>query len=222
MVPSEVICGVTSSSSTASTNWTETVLLTIVCTGILVPCLMVAFSLFCVITFGLDRSLPTPLSSAAVIMRSNATFADEKEYWMPLVGEPTPRFVAKGIDPDVLDDPPDPTTMGGAGRGGKLRMTGLVPTPDVPPKTLLLLGFAAARPNCVPISREKERLAATTRASISTCRDFRSSWRIRLSITGIVLGTSRMIRVFERSSATRSPRDERNFLSVAASSVALA
>ncbi len=47
---------------------------------------------------------------------------------------------------------------------------------------------AACAPNAaassVPISRENERLAATTRASISTCCDLRSSWRSRLSRTG--------------------------------------
>ena len=90
-----------------------------------------------------------------------------------------------------------PTMIGGAGKvGGKLRThVGLVPTPAVPPQDTTAHDCRQRQmPNCVPISRENVRFAATTRASISTCCDFRSSCRIRLSSTGSVLGISRMIR----------------------------
>ena len=40
---------------------------------------MMAFSLFCVTIRGLERSLPTPLDSAAVIKKSRAKLADLKE-----------------------------------------------------------------------------------------------------------------------------------------------
>src|SRR5246127_5154370 len=133
---------------------------------------------------------------------------------MPLVGAPTPKFVLSGNEPLVVLGPPEPTTTGGAGSGGKLRITGLVPTPPVPDQMLRPLLLAAAKANWVPISREKLRFAATTRASISTCCDLRSSCRIRLSRTGRTLGISRIISVFERLSASTSPREERNFFSV--------
>src|ERR1017187_8422160 len=159
-VPSAVICGVTSSSSTASTNCTETVLFTIVETGILVPCFTVAFSLFCVITLGFESNLPTPRSSAAVMIKSSAKFAELKEYEIPLVGAPVGKFDSKGMLPDEGPElPPVPTIMGGAG----VWVIGLVPTDSAPPRKLVLPGFAKAMPNCVPISREKERFAATTR-----------------------------------------------------------
>src|SRR5260370_119589 len=59
-VPSAVICGVTSSFSTASMNCTEIVLLIVVWMGIFCPCLIIAFSLFWVTTLGLECSFPTP------------------------------------------------------------------------------------------------------------------------------------------------------------------
>jgi len=48
---------------------TEIVLLMTVWIGIFVPCFTIAFSLFWVITFGFESSLPTPLDSAAVMNR---------------------------------------------------------------------------------------------------------------------------------------------------------
>src|ERR1700744_1715010 len=141
---------------------------------------------------------------------------------MPLVGAPTPKFVLSGKAPLVALGPPVPTTTGGAGSGGKLRITGLVPTPPVPDQMLRPLLLAAAKANWVPISREKLRFAATTRASISTCCDLRSSWRMRLSKTGRTLGMSRIISVFDRASASTSPRDERNFLRVGTRDAAFA
>ena len=76
MVPSAVICGVTSSLSTASMYCTEMVLLMVVWIGILTPCFTVAFSLFWVTMRGLESSLPTPLDSAAVIKKSTAKFGE--------------------------------------------------------------------------------------------------------------------------------------------------
>src|SRR5580698_8338454 len=113
MVPSEVICGVTSSSSTASTNWTETVLLTMVCTGILVPCLTTDFWLFWATIFGLEMSLPTPRSSAAVMTTSRAKLELANEYAKPLVGVAAPRLVSNGTEPDANGGVP--TANGGAG-----------------------------------------------------------------------------------------------------------
>src|SRR5580658_10387395 len=113
MVPSEVICGVTSSSSTASTNWTETVLFTMVGTWILVPCLTMDFWLFWATIFGLEMSLPTPRSSAAVMIMSSAKLALANEYAKPLVGVAAPKLVSNGADPDVSGGVP--TANGGAG-----------------------------------------------------------------------------------------------------------
>ena len=76
IVPSAVICGVTSSFSTASMYWTEIVLLIVVWIGIFVPCFTVAFSLFWVMTLGFESSLPTPLDSAALIMKSRAKLGE--------------------------------------------------------------------------------------------------------------------------------------------------
>src|SRR6266481_1733501 len=75
-VPSPVICGVTSSLSTASMNWTEIVLLIVVWMGIFCPCLMIAFSLFWVTTRGLESSFPTPFDSAAVMKKSTAKLGE--------------------------------------------------------------------------------------------------------------------------------------------------
>src|SRR5271154_1566473 len=111
MVPSAVIWGGTSSSRTASTNSTVMVLFTTVCTGILTPCLTVAFWLFWVIAFGSDKSFPTPRDSAASMTKSRAKFLEANKYWIPLVGADVPRFKIDGIGPDV----PLPTTIGGAG-----------------------------------------------------------------------------------------------------------
>src|SRR5262252_6483656 len=103
-VPSAVICGVTSSFSTASMNVIEIVLLIVVCTGIFVPCLTTAFSLFWVTTRGFESSLPTPRDSAAVMKKSTAKFGERCEKPMPLVGTPAPRLTASG---KPLDDAPD-------------------------------------------------------------------------------------------------------------------
>src|SRR5207245_5228217 len=95
IVPSAVICGVTSNFSTASTYCTEIVLLMVVWIGILVPCLIWAFSLFWVMTLGLESNLPTPLDSAAVMIKSMAKFDDlwENRKQLPPVPGPAGKFV---------------------------------------------------------------------------------------------------------------------------------
>src|ERR1700722_5682317 len=136
-----------------------------VCTGILVPCLTVAFSLFSVMTLGFERRLPTPFSSAAVMTASRPKLAEVNRYEMPLVGTLAGRFEISGIAEPVL-----PPVLPGATRGGGgVRVIGLGPA--APPTVLLLWAVEAApaKANCEPISRENERFAATTRASISTC-----------------------------------------------------
>src|SRR5580704_16876301 len=148
MVPSAVICGVTSSWSTASTNCTETVLFTMVCTGILVPCFTVAFWLFCVITFGFEINLPTPRSSAAVMMASSAKLADWNAYVIPLVGVVAPKAVNSGRLPDggtIEEVLPGVVTYSG---GAVMWLIGLDPTADAPP-TLVLFDPKPA-PSSVP------------------------------------------------------------------------
>src|SRR5229473_2469868 len=138
---------------------------------------------------------------------------------MPLVGVPAPRFVTKGIWTAVAVA--GVVLPGAGGKGGAPfvsagdvdtpgmngRNIGLTPTAELPPNILLPLEVANA--SCVPMSWAKERDADTTRASISTCCDLRSNWRIRLSITGIVDGMSRMMSWLERSSDRISPRELR-------------
>src|SRR5258708_39042069 len=134
------------------------------------------------------------------------------------------KFVTKGIvtetgDPGVCTALPV-TSAGELNGGVTVREIGLVPTAEFPPNTLP--PDCVENANSVPIFRAKEREAWTTRASISTCCDFRSSWRNKLSIFGIEEGMSLTISVFERASAKRSPRGVRNFLSVATMASALA
>src|SRR5438477_7508146 len=109
---------------------------------------------------------------------------------MPLVGVPAARFVTNGIATFVavallpgtggwpLTSAGDVDTPGMKGRN-----IGLTPTAELPPKTLLPVDVAKA--SCVPISWAKERDADTTRASISTCCDLRSSCARKLSIVGM-------------------------------------
>src|SRR5438445_10485888 len=122
----------------------------------------------------------------------------------PLVGAPAARLVFSGrlVVPTEVRN------------GGGVLVTLLVPTDESPPIIDRPLVVCPAKPNCVPISKAKERDAETTRASISTCCDLRSSWRIRLSRTGMTDGMSRMMIWFERSSYRISPRALRNFFSV--------
>src|SRR5580700_10610263 len=72
--------------------------------GILVPCLTVAFSLFCVMTLGFESNLPTPLASAMVMKKSTAKFGDRCEKLMPDVGAFAGKFVFRGV-PAVMPFP---------------------------------------------------------------------------------------------------------------------
>src|SRR5439155_6041074 len=75
----------------------------------------------------------------------------------------------------------------------RTRSYAAAPTAGTPEKSERPPVVVPAKPSSVPMSWANERDAETTRASISTCCDLRSSCRIRLSITGIVIGISRMI-----------------------------
>src|SRR6267378_7699859 len=163
-------------------------------------------------TLGFERSLPTPLASAAVMKKSTAKLGERWPRNSPLVGATAPRLVFNGrllVPAEVK-------------KGGGVLVTVLVPTAESPPRKDRPLVVLPAKPNCVPISSAKERDAETTRASISTCCDLRSRLRIRLSIVGMVDGMSRMMSWFERSLNKISPRELRNFFSIGASADALA
>ena len=69
-------------------------------------------------------------------------------------------------------------------------VTPLPPTAGEPLNSERPLVVVPAKPSSVPMSCANERDAETTRASISTCCDLRSSWRIRLSIVGMTDGMS--------------------------------
>src|ERR1700676_4346561 len=104
--------------------------------GNLTPCLMIAFSLFCVTMRGLESSLPTPLASAAVIKKSMAKFGDLCEKPKPLVGTPAVKLVDSGIP---LAGPPAEELVGTAMSGGGgvvLTAPGLTPTCGAPLKKL--------------------------------------------------------------------------------------
>src|SRR5271169_6591537 len=96
--------------------------------GNLTPCLMTAFSLFCVTMRGLESNLPTPFASAAVIKKSMAKFGDLCSKPKPLVGTPAPKLVASG---SPVDGPPALLFVGATTRGGGgtvLIAPGLTPT----------------------------------------------------------------------------------------------
>src|ERR1700675_4704428 len=116
-------------------------------------------------TLGFESNLPTPLDSAAVIKKSMAKLGERCPKKTPLVGAPAPKLTFNGRDvllPEVKI-------------GGVEFETLLVPTVESPPNTDRPPVVVPANPSCVPRSRAKEREAETTRASISTCCDLRSS-----------------------------------------------
>ena len=130
----------------------------------------------------------------------------------PLVGPTAPRFENSGIFtpwPAVGALLP---IIGYSAPGVPNALIGEVPAALAPPTAEPAL--PNPNPSCVPMSRAKLRVAATTRASISTSCVLRSSCVSRRSIGGIVEGMSLMITAFVRSSATTSPRELRNFLSI--------
>src|SRR5579862_2703982 len=111
------------------------------------------------------------------MMKSRAKFGEACANIKLLLGALAGKFDSKGIELDPV------VTRGGCKFAGRLlRSIGLELLDNgFPPSTLALLGplNAPVTPNCVPMSRAKLREACTTRASISTCCDRRSSWRIR-------------------------------------------
>src|SRR5690242_382999 len=126
-------------------------------------------------TLGLESSLPTPLASARLRKKSKAKFGERCEKLKPLVGAPAGKLVFNGV-PVVIPLPlvvPEAQTNGDAGTPP---VTPLQPTAGSPPKIDRPLVVSPAKPSCVPMSSANERDAETTRASISTCWDFRSNW----------------------------------------------
>src|SRR5260370_3223710 len=180
--------------------------------GIVVPCLAIVLSLFGVMTLGFERSFPAPLDSDGVMKKSTAKFGERCPRKNSLVGAVAPRLVFNGR---LL-------VLAEVRNGGGVLETVLVPTVESPPATDRPFVVRPAKPNWVPISIAKDRDAATTRASISTCCDLRSRLRIRLSRIGMTEGMSRMMSWFERSSNRTSPRELRNFLRIGANADALA
>src|SRR5260370_19482303 len=110
---------------------------------------MVAFSLFCVVSLGFERSLPTPLASAAEMKKSTAKFGERCPRNSPLVGAPAARLVFNGrlLVPALVRN------------GAGVLETVLVPTLESPPLTELPLptSVPAAKPHCLPMSKAKER-----------------------------------------------------------------
>ena len=119
--------------------------------------------------------------------------------WLMLVGEGAvfPIIVYSGLPPNVP--------------------IGEVPTLPAPPTVVVPLPHP--KPNWVPMSRAKLRVAATTRASISTSCVLRSSCASRRSTPGNTTGISSMISALVRSSAITSPRWVRNFLMIGTTSL---
>src|SRR5260370_31801839 len=104
---------------------------------------MVAFSLFCVVSLGFERSLPTPLASAAEMKKSTAKFGERCPRNSPLVGAPAARLVFNGrlLVPALVRN------------GARVLETLPVPTDEPPPSTELPLPTTVlpATPNCLPI-----------------------------------------------------------------------
>src|SRR5437588_1056174 len=181
--------------------------------------------LFWVTTRGRERILINPRDSAAVSRISRRYVAPILNSERPLVGPVAPRFENNGIEA-LVTGVGCPGVMTGAFTPGLVKYgggktypgcSGLFPMAGAPlaEKTLL----PHPNPTWVPISRAKLRVAATTRASISTSGVLRSSLPRSSSIFGITLGMSSIINALVRSSETTSPRDDRNFLMVGTTSL---
>src|SRR6266550_7216128 len=117
--------------------------------------------LFWVTTRGRDRIFSNPRDSAIVKIASMRMLLLALTKLIPLFGLVTGRLENRGIW--VAD--PVPVTMY-MGFGVFPTITGELPTLLAPPTALGPLPHP--KPNWVPISRAKLRVAATTRASIST------------------------------------------------------
>src|SRR5260370_28939538 len=110
---------------------------------------MVAFSLFCVVSLGFERSLPTPLASAALIKKSTAKFGERCPRNSPLVGALAPRLVFNGrlLVPALVKN------------GAGVLESALVPTVESPPTTedTLPTRDLATISHCHPVSKAKNR-----------------------------------------------------------------
>src|SRR5437899_4691243 len=135
--------------------------------GIFVPCLIVAFSLFCVTTRGLERSLPTPFDSAAVMKKSIAKLGERCENPNPEVGVPAEKFVLSGrpVEIPFPDVTPDATLTGFGGTPAP-GVTPLPPTAGTPEKSERPPVVEPAKPSSVRMVGASERDVETTRASI--------------------------------------------------------
>ena len=96
-MPPELTCGVTVSSSTASRNWTVTVLFATTCTGKVTPCLIVAGRAFCATIRGAERIVTSPFRSAALRAMSRCAAPPRAPMAIPsapagapLIGRSTP------------------------------------------------------------------------------------------------------------------------------------
>src|SRR6266478_3702746 len=121
--------------------------------------------LFCVTTRGRERIFSKPRDSAMVRTASMRTLLLALRKLMPLFGLVTGRFEDNGICWPVVGEGTEVPIIGYSGLRPKTDV-GEVPTADAPPTALVPL--PQPKPSWVPISRAKLRVAATTRASIST------------------------------------------------------
>src|SRR5260370_7621979 len=110
--------------------------------GILVPCLTIAFSLFCVMTLGFERSFPTPLASDAVMKKSTAKFGERCPRNNPLVGAVAPRLVFNGRLLGLAE----------VRNGGGVLETVPAPTVASPPPTPPPAPVRPPKPNRAPLS----------------------------------------------------------------------
>src|ERR1700691_1769220 len=122
--------------------------------------------LFWVTTRGRDRIFTRPRDSAIVRTASRRTLAVSLVILIPLVGLVEPKLENNGIWTPVVEVGVEDPMMGYSGVIPKVAV-GVVPTALAPPIPVVLLPHP--KPSCVPRSRAKLRVAATTRASISTC-----------------------------------------------------
>src|SRR5215469_7735214 len=102
-------------------------------------------------TLGFESSFPTPLDSAAVMMKSSAKFGERCEKVNPVLGVPAGKFVFRGVPlviPLPLLAPPCAQEKGDT--SGPI--TPLQPTAGSPPKSDRPPVVEPANPSCVPMS----------------------------------------------------------------------
>src|SRR6266849_2768668 len=149
--------------------------------------------LFWVTIRGRERTFSKPRDSAIVSRKSSRTLLLKLMNWSALVGPVAPRFENSGIVPGTValwmyNGVSPETTLG------------VFPTAWSPP--IAECPLPQPKPSCVPMSRAKLRVAATTRASISTSCVLRSSCVSRRSTAGITEGISSMMSAFVRDYVT--------------------